>query len=285
MAPRFITSLLLCAALPVLAAAQPDSSRVERPVFTAYQFEVGSSHVRDTYLTPLPYSGVQYAYSYQRLQATRFNPRRWIKALDLRVDLARDLNPAKNGLMWCLGATAEWGMMRRWQPASLPVQLAAGASSRIDGGVRYLARNSNNPIAAELSWAVGPTALANYNLRLGRLPVQLGYRASLPLVGVMFSPDYDEPYYEISLGNRGGLVHMAQPATLFRLDQQLYADLCFGATRLRLGYRFEYTDGKVSQIVTRTASHCFTVGINGEWMMLNPRRQSKSNYVSSQPAL
>lgn len=283
---RFITSLLSAALLPAAAlGAGSDTTETVRPVYSVYQFEIGSSRISDTYLSPLQYSGVQYAYSYQRLQAMRFAPERWIMGLDVRLALDRDLNPARNGIMWGLGGSAQWSMMHRWTTDCTGVQLAAGGSTRVDAGMRYLGRNSNNPVSATAEWTVGPSALVNCNVRLWSLPVQLGARTDLPLLGAMFSPDYDEPYYEISLGNRSGLVHMFRPGTAFRIDQQLYADLCFGATRLRVGYRWLYSDSKLSNIVTRSAQHMFTLGLSGEWMMLNGRRKTRVHVVSPLPTV
>ena len=68
---RFFNTIVLSLAATA-AVAQNDSAAVEilRPVTSAYSIEVGSSHLTDTYLTPLNYDGWTAAMSYERLQAS-----------------------------------------------------------------------------------------------------------------------------------------------------------------------------------------------------------------------
>ena len=146
--------------------------------------------------------------------------------------------------------------------------LAAGGQAQADIGVLYLPRNANNPASAKASITLGATGMAVWNGKLGRLPVTFRYMPRLPLVGAFFSPDYDELYYEIWLGNHSGLAHCAWPGNYFRLDNLLTADLHFGATTLRVGYRFEYFTSKAGDIVSRTANHSFVIGIATELISL-----------------
>ena len=112
--------------------------------------------------------------------------------------------------------------------------------------------------------------MAVWNGRIGRLPVTLRYLPSIPLIGAFFSPDYDELYYEIWLGNHQGLSHCAWPGNFFRFDNLLTADLHFGATTLRLGYRCGIFSSKSGDIVSRQISHAFVIGIATEHISLRP---------------
>lgn len=264
-------SLIALAATAIVccSAARAQSTETLRPVTAVYTIEGGSSHLCDTYMTPLKYSGWQLALNYERWQAMRFDPENWVMNLSGRFTLDRDRNPARNAAMWGIDLRLDWAMMRRFGIASIPcLTLAVGGQTTLNGGVLYLNRNSNNPVSAKAAWTVGITAQATYRFTLGHLPVVLGYRPSLPLAGCFFSPDYDELYYEIYLGNRSGLAHVAWPGDYFRLDQLLSADLRFGATSLRVGYRCNILSTKASNIVSRQISHCFTLGVSGEWLSL-----------------
>lgn len=262
-------AILAAAALTFNSAVRAQNHEKLRPVTAVYTLEVGSSHLCDTYMTPLKYSGWQAALNYERWQAMRFDPENWVMNLGGRLTLDHDLNPARNATIWGLDLRLDWAMMRRFTIPSVPcLTLAAGGQTTLNGGVLYLNRNSNNPASAKAAWTVGITAQATYRIVLGRLPVVLGYRPSLPLAGCFFSPDYDELYYEIYLGNHSGLAHVAWPGDYFRLDQLLSADLRFGATAIRLGYRCNILSTKASNIVSRQISHCLTLGISGEWLSL-----------------
>lgn len=273
--------IILAALMPVpTRAVEADS--VARPVLSAYMVEAGSAHVCDTYLTPLHYSGWSAAFSYERMQAMKFDPERWVMCLDGRISVGSTGNPARTASIWQIDFRPSWSMM--WRKA-LPegFSLAAGGNVGIDLGVLYLARNGNNPASVRASATIGVTGMAVWNGKAGRLPLTLRYRPVLPLVGAFFAPDYDELYYEIYLGNHNGLAHAAWPGNFFRLDNLFTADLHFGATTLRLGYRCEIFSSKASGIVSRNVSHTFVLGVTTEWLSLRAgsRRTPDSRIISS----
>lgn len=264
-----IVITLLAAVCP--AAAQTDTAAtVVRPVLAAYTLEAGSSHLCDTYLTPLHYSGWQTALGYERMQAMRFDPERWIMRLGGRVQAGRALNPARNAAMWHFDFSLGWDMMFRHRLGN-GFTLAGGGTVGARVGALSLMRNSNNPVSARAALTIGITGMAVWNGNLGRLPLTLAYRPTLPLTGVFFAPDYNELYYEIWLGNHSRLVHGAWPGNYFALDNLLTADLHFGTTTLRLGYRLNVASTKANNLVTRDISHSLVIGITGEWISLRAR--------------
>ena len=253
------------------APAAVDSIPPLRPVTSAYMLETGSSSVADSYLSPITYRGWSAAFAYERMQAMKFDPDNWIMQLNARIELDRGRNHADNATTWRIDGTFSWGMLRRWHP--LPaLTIAAGGSTGIDAGCIYNPRNSNNPASAKLAWTVNATAYAAYNLRVGRLPVTLRYQSVLPLAGIFFAPEYDELYYEIYLGNHDGLVHFAWPGNRFAMTNLFTADLHFGATSLRLGYRGYTFSSKANDLVTNIHTHAFVIGLSGEWLSLSRRR-------------
>ena len=257
--------------LTLLATLLPLIIHAARPVTSAYTVEAGSSHISDTYLTPLRYEGWHAAIDYERFQAMRFDPGHWIMRLNVNTAVDRASNPAHNATMWNAGVSASWAMMRRWTlPWSPGLRAAVGGITGIEAGALYLARNGNNPVSARAAWTIGVTAMATWSTRVWGVPITLRYQPSVPLTGVFFAPDYGELYYEISLGNRSGLVHAAWPGNRFVMQNLVTVDLRFGATALRVGYSGRILSGKVNGIVTRTVTHAVTVGVSGEWLSINP---------------
>ncbi len=257
--------------MAVCQAAATDSIAVRpvRPVVSAYAVEIGSGHVADTYLSPLNYSGWTTAFSYERMQAMKFDPRRWAMQLKVDVGLTRTDNPARNASIWAAGLSGRWGMMRRWTLDN-GLTLAAGGSTSINLGALYTTRNGNKPVAAKASWTVNATASASIKVRLLGKPVVVRYQPTLPLTGIFFSQQYGELYYEIYLGDRSGLVHGAWPGNYFALDNLLTADILFGATALRVGYHNSVLSTRVSNLTTRLVSHSFLIGVSGEWFSIAP---------------
>ena len=262
---KLLSKLLLgvCLLLGIQAATAQ-----ERPVLSAYTLEIGSAHIAETYLSPLKYSGQAFALNYERMQAMRFNPERWVMRLNGRLGCEHTENPARNATMWGLDLDLRWGMMRRFN-FSGGWSVMAGGSTGIDLGVLYNARNSNNPAAAKGSWTINASGAAVYNGKIGRIPICARYMAELPLTGIFFSPEYGELYYEIYLGNHSNLVRGAWPGNFFRLDNLATLDLRFGATILRLGYRCGVMSSKASDIVTRRSTHTAVIGIASEWLALS----------------
>lgn len=266
---------LASALLVTLTAAGAEcAQKAERPVTSAFTIGIGPARLADTYLTPLHYSGTTYAIDYERFQAMRFDPRHWIMRLNINAAYNEARNPARNAVMRNPVLRASWAMLRRYDVSAVKgLRLAAGGETGIDLGASYLARNGNNPVSVRAAWSAGVTGMALYNLSIGRLPVTLRYQLSLPLAGIFFSPAYGELFYEISLGNRSGLVHGSWPGNRFMMDNLVTADLRFGATALRIGYSGRILSGKACNIVTRAVTHALTIGVAGEWMSLQPRRR------------
>ena len=270
-------------ALTLMAAAGASAQRAERPVTSAFTIGIGSARLADTYLTPLHYRGTTYAFDYERFQAMRFNPLRWIMRLNINAAYNEARNPAGNAVMRNPGLRASWAMLWRSDIATLSgLRIAAGGETGIELGVNYLSRNGNNPVSVRAAWSAGITGMALYNLRIGRLPLTLRYQASLPLAGIFFSPAYGELFYEISLGNRSGLVHGSWPGNRFTMDNLVTADLRLGATSLRIGYSGRILTGKVCGIVTREFTNAFTIGVAGEWMSLSPGRRQPPEVTTIQ---
>lgn len=264
----------VAAALSVamMSAASEPETEILRPVTAAYTVEAGSSHIADTYLSPIRYAGWSAGFGYGRMQAMKFSPERWVMALDARLTAERTLNRVGNATMWYWGVETRWAMMRRVRPlAGLTVGLGVGPG--LKAGCLYSQRNGNNPASAKVALTVDLSAYAAWNIRVGRLPVTLCYRPVVPLTGVFFAPDYGELYYEIYLGNHSGLARMAWWGNYFALDHSLTADLHFGNTSLRIGYSGQVLSTKASDITSRMIRHCAVIGVSGEWLSVSPRKK------------
>lgn len=255
-----------------MALAQDGDVRPLRPVYSSYMLQGGTAHIADTYLTPLHYDGWHAAFQYERTQAMRFNPDRWIMQLVIGLDGDITRNPARNANMYNLAITGAWRMMHRWR---LPegVVLGIGPGVTLQAGALYAPRNGNNPASAKAAFTVDAVGYAAYNHRIWRVPVTFRYQATLPVTGAFFAPEYAQLYYQIYLGDRDHLAHAAWWGNYFSLDNLLTADLHFGATTLRLGYRGQIFSSKANNIVSNNFSHSFVLGICTEWLSLRPGRK------------
>lgn len=233
---------------------------VELPVTSVYALEFGGASVIDTYLSPLKYTGSTTAVSGLWRKAMPFDPQRWVMDFDADLRFATVTNPSKLSSELLLSAGFDWGMNRRWK---LPydIQLSAGASAGFDAGIIYNPKNGNNPASAKFSLDLSLQAAISKRLTLGRLPVVISDRVSLPTLSAFFSPHFGESYYEIYLGNHAGLAHCGWWGNHFCIDNLLAADLDFGKTAMRVGYRFNVRSSYVCDLNTQIVSHAFVIGI------------------------
>ena len=267
-----LISLIITGLIIALSSNGLSGQEVLRPVMNSYTLEAGTSHLTDTYLSPLKYRGQTVAFGYDRMQAMKFNPERWVMGLRIELGLDHTQNPAKNATIWGAGIAARWAMMYKLPVTQYPINFAIGGSTGINIGALYTTRNGNNPVAAKASWTVNLTGMATWTTRIGRLPITLCYRPTLPLTGIFFSQGYGELYYEIYLGNHKNLAHGAWFGNYFSLDNLATADLRFGATSLRIGYHNTILSTSVNHIVTRMTTHSFVLGVSGEWLGFDSRR-------------
>lgn len=253
-----------------------DSAVIERPVTSSYSLEWGSTTIVDTYLSPLKYNGQSLSLSGSWLKAMRQNPQRLIMSFDASIHASQALSPAKNSRLYEMGIGFSWSMLYRWRPIA-GLQLAAGGSTMLDIGAIYLARNSNNPVSAQASIDIAVAGMASYSFKIGRLPICISDRLSLPIASAFFSPDYGETYYEIYLGNRSDLVHYGWWGNHFRFNNLLSADISLGNVALRIGYRMNIKSSFVNNINTHINSHALVFGLTSDWLnVTNPKENAVS---------
>ncbi|MDE6383327.1 MAG: DUF3316 domain-containing protein [Paramuribaculum sp.] len=265
---RKLFLLILTTAFTAIGAySQSGDTMTLRPVNAAYTLRAGSAHIADTYLTPLKYSGWTVGFGYQRQQAAKFSPERWVMQLGVSLDAQRTLNPAHSANMWSAAIQIDYAMLWRakWKYG---LSFGVGPQASLIGGIRYLERNGNNPASARAAFTFNATGYAAWHGNIGRQAVTLRYQPSIPVIGAFFGPDYGELYYEIYLGNHSGLAHCAWWGSYFRMDNAVTLDLHFGATALRIGYQGGFESTKANDVVTRTCLHSAVIGVSGDWISL-----------------
>ncbi len=264
---------LLAGCFSTLQAQDSLAVKPLRPVASAFTVELGSQSALDTYLVPIRYQGLDIALGYERMRATSFAPDSWLTRHVASISLATMSNPAGNGSMLSAYLDYSFSMMRYWQVAK-HWQLAVGGEASLTAGVLYNRRNSNNPANAKAAIDFGATGMASYHFHNSRLPITLRYQMSLPVVGVFFSPEFGESYYEMfRVGNHSGLTHLGAWHNRFDMRNYLSVDLHLGKRALRLGYRNTLRSTHVNHLDCQVITHTFVLGFSGEWFCPQPRER------------
>ena len=253
------------------AAQEADSVVSGRVTTTAYMIGAGRTRVLDTYLSQEHFAGPGFTFL---AAIERQRPgSRWLTAMQHQANIALAGDRAGQASELEGSYNFYWGRYYSWRMLADRLTLMAGGMVDANIGFVYNTFGGNNPAQARLHVNVMPSAAAAYEFRVGRRKLAVRYEVQLPLVGIMFSPNYGQSYYEIF--SRGDYDHNIVPTTFvsapcFRL--QLMADINLGRRfTLRFGYLGDYQQAAVNNLKSHVYSHRFMVGFVKRFKLISFR--------------
>lgn len=221
----------------------------------------GFANVFDTYLSPLEYKGAEVRFLFENMRMTGLMDGNVSAQHIFQVSFDYTKNPTKSVKSY--SGLINWTYALHYHKKyNERLKILFGPMIDVNGGVIYNQRNSNNPAQAKAYLNLGGSAAVYYNFHIGRSPFTLRYQANLPLLGIMFSPEYGESYYEIfGLGNGGKNVLFTSLHNMPSLRQMLSLDCPIKNSILRIGYLCDLQQSKVNNIKSHTYSHNFMIGV------------------------
>ena len=227
----------------------------------SHLFGAGPSRILDTYLTPEHFSGTGLTYLY--IRERQKTESRWSTLMEHEADLSTTSDRSESISMLEGSYNFYWGMHYNWRMLDNKLRLQAGGVANANLGVLYGMLASNNPVQARASLNIMPSGIATYDLHIGRARFSLRYEVALPLVGIMFSPNYGQSYYEIFA--RGNYDHNIVPTTFVSAPtiRQLFSiDWHTGKKwDLRVGYLGNYQQAQVNNLKQHVYTHRVLIGI------------------------
>lgn len=243
---KFIAFLMVCA---LGANAQ------------SHMIGVGPSRILDTYISQEKFSGVGITYLY--IRAGKKPNKRWQNNIEHEVDLSKTRDRTHTTSMLEGNYNLYWGRYRQWLLCDNSLKLQAGGLANANLGFLYDMSTSNNPAQARFALNLMPVGIATYGFDIKEQHFSLRYELNLPLVGLMFSPNYGQSYYEIF--SRGNYDHNIVPTTfvsapnfrqLLTLDWQVSEKWA-----VRVGYLGNYQQTAVNNLKSHIYTHRFVIGI------------------------
>ena len=245
--------LAMCCTAPLQTFAQGQTS--------ANFLGVGTSHILDTYITQEKFHGI--GFTYLNIREREKPQKRWNNIIEHEIDLSSTKDRGRSSSMLEGSYNLYWGRYRQWRLFDDKLQLQAGGLANATLGFLYDMTNSNNPAQARFALNVMPSGIATYDFTLWRRQFSLRYELNVPLVGLMFSPNYGQSYYEIfSLGHYD---HNIVPTTFVSAPtfrQLLTLDWRTGKKwSLRIGYLGNYQQAAVNNLKQHIYAHRVMIGI------------------------
>ena len=279
MSHRLLTSIAMTLAIlsmPLRLVAQSAGDSIRTHSFV---LGIGSSHQLDTYLSPINYTGYQVSFVRETLRMTRLAHRRvsFQSLWQGTFSQTSNISGTATDLGGHIGYDALWHY--NWTPVQ-GLRLMAGGAIGADAGVLYNSRGGNNPVQGRVNIDLSASVMAVYKFRLWRQDLSLRYQANMPLLGVMFSPQFGQSYYEIGSGYADGNACFAYPGNAFSLWQQLTMDIPLGKyTVMRVGYLCDIRQSHVHGIKMHDRSHSFMIGFVKHFRKVGREKRKVSDVI------
>jgi hypothetical protein len=132
----------------------------------------------------------------------------------------------------------------------------------MDLGGRLIIRNQNNPCSLNWNTNLWVSVMGYYHLHLWKRTFTFREHFAMPFVGMMFSPDYMQTYYEIfSLGHADNILKFTSFGERLAWRNKISVDVPVSFCTFRLGFLAERSVTEVNQLETRSMNLSVLMGL------------------------
>jgi len=244
--------------------------------YRATMLGYGTSSVYDSYLSPLKYTGDNVGLYYEQMKSTRLMNGNVSAQHLFNANYSWSGNNPGTASYYTGLVEYNYGLHYRFKPVE-KWQFFTGIQAGGLLGFVYNTRNGNNPATGKAHANLSLSGIANYKLQIRKQPVLFRDQLGIPFVGVMYSPQYGESYYEIGLGDTKNLAHFSSFHNYLSVRNMLSAEIPFNSFILRLAYSFSFYETRINDLDTRLISNTFCVGFSYNFFVVSGK-QKNNNY-------
>ncbi|MDR0698097.1 MAG: DUF3316 domain-containing protein [Tannerella sp.] len=242
---------------------------------------VGGYRMSDTYLSPEKYGGVGFRFMNERMRLTKLLEYKISRQNVVNVDISSTMNGAENANF--LSGFVDYSVGYHYLFLPDPYfKIKVGGSIRSMFGMAYNTRNGNNPLTVHADIDLNFSLIAIYEFHIKKYPLTIRYQFETPFAGVLFSPVYNQSYYEIfSLGNTAEVFNFNSFDNKFAMRNYCTLDFPVGGMTLRAGYFGTYYSTHIHRIDRYIISHNLMLGFVKEFVAFGGREMRKRNLFHS----
>jgi len=274
-----LKSFFICIVL-ILAGTFAGYAQEENKLPLTYQSLLigsGLSSAYDSYISPLKYSGWSVGLTGEQMKTSRLLKGRLSTQELFYMEYAKLNNSSKSSNIHSGCLEYNYGLYYRFN--TIPkLQLWGGVQANALAGVVYNPRNSNNPANAKANLNINGSGMAAYRFHIKKQAIQLRYQVDLPFLGALFSPEFGQSYYEISLGDGSKIIHFAAWHNRFVLRNVLSVELPLNFCTLRLSAMSWLYETRVNELDTQLISNSIYVGISKYFYTVPGTKTDKNKY-------
>ena len=261
-----LASSFLLLTLP--ANSQEPKANSQKMITRSTMLGLGRTNVLDTYLSAEHFkgNGLSFVTTIERQRPDN----RWSTLMEHEANISTVKDRANSQKELEGAYNFYWGKLYSWQLFDNRLKLQAGGLVNASLGFIYNTGNSNNPAQARAHLNVMPTGVAAYKFNLWNKQFTARYELSLPLCGIMFSPNYGQSYYEIF--SQGNYDHNVVPTTFVSAPewrQMLTLDVhLWKSGTLRIGYLGNMQQAKVNNLRQHVYTHRLLIGFTKQFSII-----------------
>lgn len=279
-----IVTLMVCGLLwQAPLRAQTDTTAADKRLTReSVWLGMGHHHTYDNYLSSVLYQGTALGLGFdqQRYYSATFP--KLSKYDGAEFHAAFDDNPAQNSRLLSLYFRGFYGAHYHVNVGT-KLKIMPGAYTNVDLGIKYLPHNGNNPANVIANSNLWLSLMLNYRFNIGRQPVWLTEHLSAPFIGVMFSPEYTQLYYDMAYveGDYDVNVVGTNLSNRKQLKNEFDVDLPLGRiATIRLGMVAERLKYEVNNLKGRNLDVSFRLGITHQFYTFKGKEDIPSNFIS-----
>lgn len=252
------------------------SQNIEAPTYlltnVGNTIALGTVNVLDPYLSPLPYNGFNIGSTNDNFRFLSNSNSKVITQERVIVNFGTALNPSSTASMMMGGMNIQRGIYYLTQPLQA-LKIMVGGAWDAEYELRYVARNTNNPVNMDFSTNLNITAMANYSFALFKRNAQVRLSVQSPMVGYMFAPPIGLSYYEMSLGNYSNTLHLTTLHNKHAIQSKLLFYFPFNKSEWHIGAGYNALNLSVNNTVFQKEYLNILIGSNLDMIYFAGRKK------------